>query len=60
MILDAIAYAKRCHARQIQGDFVHQVLGHLHPTFSSWPFEIWGIDVITSNIQTTSLHLGHN
>ena len=42
MIPDAIAYAKRCHACQIHGDFIHQAPGHLHPTTS----EMWGMDVI--------------
>jgi len=46
MILDAIAYAKQCHACQIHGDFIHQAPGHLRPTTSSWLFEIWGMDVI--------------
>jgi len=46
MIPDAIVYAKRCHACQIHGDFIHQALGHLHPTTSSWPFEIWGMDMV--------------
>ena len=35
MIPDAIAYAKRCHACQIHGDFIHQAPGHLRPTTSS-------------------------
>ena len=46
MITDAIAYAKRCHACQIHGDFIHQAPGTLHPTVKSWSFEMWGIDVI--------------
>ena len=46
MIPDAIVYAKRCHACQIHRDFVHQASGRLHPTSSSWPFEMWGMDVI--------------
>ena len=46
MIPDVIAYAKRCHACQIHGDFIHQAPRHLHPTTSSWPFEIWEMDVI--------------
>jgi len=46
MIPDAIAYAKRCHTCQIHGDFIHQVPRHLHPMFSSWPFEMWGMDAI--------------
>jgi len=46
MIPDAIAYAKWCHACQIHGDFVHQAPERLHPTSSSWPFEMWEMDVI--------------
>ena len=46
MISDAIAYAKRCHACQIHGDFIHQAPGHLRLTTSSWPFEMWGMDVV--------------
>jgi len=34
------------HACQIHGDFVHQAPGHLHLTSSSWPFEMWRMDVI--------------
>jgi len=46
MILDAIAYAKLCHAYQIHGDFIHQASGHLHPTTSSWPFKMWRMDAV--------------
>jgi len=46
MIPDAITYAKRCHACQIHGDFIHQASGHLHPTTSSWLFKIWGMGVV--------------
>ena len=40
MISDSIAYARRCHACQIYGDFIHQTPGHLYPTSSSWPLEM--------------------
>jgi len=46
MIPDAIAYAKRCHACQVHGDFIHQAPGHLHPT-TSWLFEMRGMDVVS-------------
>jgi len=46
MIPDVIAYAKQCHAYQIHDDFIHQAPGHLRPTTSSWPFEMWGMDVV--------------
>jgi hypothetical protein len=42
MITDAIAYARRCHACQILGDFIHQAPGPFHPTSQLWPFEMWG------------------
>jgi len=47
MIPNAIAYAKRCHACQKHGNFIHQAPGHLRPTTSSWPFEMWGMDVVS-------------
>jgi len=34
MILDAIAYTKRCHACQVHDDFIHQAPGYLHSTIS--------------------------
>jgi len=39
MIPDAIAYAKRCHACHVHGDFIHQAPGHLRSITSTWPFE---------------------
>src|SRR5436190_13296213 len=46
MMTEAIAYAKKCHACQIHGDFVHQPPEQLHPTDSTWPFEMWGMDIM--------------
>jgi len=46
IIPDAIAYAKRCHACLIHGDFIHRAPGHLHLKTSSWPFEVWGMNVV--------------
>jgi len=46
MIPEAIAYAKRCHACQVHGDFIHQAPGHLLSTTSTWPFEMWGMDMV--------------
>ena len=46
MISDAIAYARQCHTCQIHGDFIHQAPGYLHPLSSSWPFEMWVMDII--------------
>jgi len=46
MIPDAIAYTNRCYNCLVHGDFIHQASGRLRPTTSSWPFEMWGMDVI--------------
>ena len=54
MIPDVIAYAKRCHACQVHGDFIHQAIGHLGSTTSTWPFEMWGIDVAGAIIPPSS------
>ena len=56
-IPDAIAYAKRCHACQIHGDFIHQAPKNLHLTTASWPFEMWEMDLIgTINPLTSKGH----
>jgi len=46
IVADAIKYAQRCKACQIQADFIHQPPELLYPTVASWPFEAWGIDII--------------
>jgi len=46
MILDAITYAKRCHACQVHGYFIHQAPRYLRSTTSTWLFEIWKMDVV--------------
>ena len=46
MISYAITYAKRCHACQVHDDFIHQAPGYLRSTTSTWPFEMWGMDVV--------------
>jgi len=46
MIPDAIAYAKRCHACQVHGNFIHKPPGHLRSITSSCLFEMWGMDVV--------------
>ena len=46
MIADAVTYAKGCHACQVHGDFIHQAPWYLHSTTFTWPFEMWGMDVV--------------
>ena len=46
MINDCLEYARRCKLCQAHGDFIHQHPNPLHSTISSWPFEMWGTDVV--------------
>jgi ribonuclease HI len=46
MFDDSMKFAKRCHQCQIHGNFIHQPHEPLHPTNMSWPFEMWGMDVV--------------
>nr|MCH9869382.1 transposase family protein [Serratia marcescens] len=46
MIKDCMDITKRCQQCQIHGNFIHQHPNPLHPTIASWPFEMWGTDVI--------------
>ena len=46
MINDCLEYARRCKLYQAHGDFIQQYPNPLHPMISSWPFEIWGTDVV--------------
>src|SRR5436853_7940493 len=46
MMEDADNYAKKCHACQIHADFKHQLVAPLAPTQTTWPFEMWGMDII--------------
>jgi ribonuclease HI len=46
MVADCEDHAKRCHMCQIHGPFIHQSPSPLHPTVSSWPFNIWGTDIV--------------
>nr|XP_051211175.1 uncharacterized protein LOC127328628 [Lolium perenne] len=47
IMTDCLRVAKSCHGCQIHGDFKHQPPVPLHPTVPSWPFDAWGIDVIS-------------
>jgi len=46
MVQDCINYAKRCDACQFHANFIHQPPEPLHLTVASWPFEVWGPDVL--------------
>lgn len=36
----------RCHACQVHEDIIHQAPGYLRAAKATWPFEMWGMDII--------------
>ena len=46
MFEDATKFAKKCHECQVHADFIHQPHEPLHATNMSWPFEMWGMDIV--------------
>ncbi|KAM2061590.1 hypothetical protein ACFX1T_046628 [Malus domestica] len=43
-VKDCVEHAKRCQACQFHANFIHQP--PLHPTVASWPFNVWGLDIV--------------
>ncbi|KAG9442376.1 hypothetical protein H6P81_018230 [Aristolochia fimbriata] len=43
---DATEMARTCRPCQLHAYYVHQPQEPLHPTIASWPFEVWGMDII--------------
>jgi len=46
MEADYVTYVRKCHQCQVQRDLKHILPMPLHTMASSWPFSIWGIDII--------------
>ena len=46
MFEDANKFANKCHKYQVHADFIHQPHEPLHATNISWPFEMWGMDIV--------------
>ncbi|XP_024164333.1 uncharacterized protein LOC112171367 [Rosa chinensis] len=46
MVKDCMEYARRCLACQFHANFIHQLPEPLHPTIASYPFDVWGLDVV--------------
>jgi hypothetical protein len=46
MFDDSMKFTKKCHQCQIHADFIHQPHEPIHPTKMSWPFKMWGMDVV--------------
>jgi hypothetical protein len=57
MFDDAMKFTKKCHQCQIHADFIHQSHEPIHPIKMSWPFEMWGMDVVGSTHPPSSI--GH-
>jgi hypothetical protein len=43
---DCIEYVTKCHKYQVYSDKINEAPTPLFNLTSSWPFTIWGIDVI--------------
>nr|XP_027083523.1 uncharacterized protein LOC113705814 [Coffea arabica] len=54
MVKDCIDFARRCQACQFHGNFIHQPPEPLHPTVASWPFDAWGLDIVSPLVDTFS------
>ncbi|XP_077223062.1 uncharacterized protein LOC143856681 [Tasmannia lanceolata] len=46
MEADCYAYVKKFHKCQVYANLIHVPLSQLHSLTSSWPFSVWGIDII--------------
>ncbi|WKA05089.1 hypothetical protein VitviT2T_023074 [Vitis vinifera] len=46
METDCCQFVQRCSECQIHGDLIHVSPSELHALTSSWPFSVWGIDII--------------
>jgi ribonuclease HI len=46
MVADCEDHPKKCRMCQIHGPFIHQAPNPLHPTVASWPFSMWGTDIV--------------
>ncbi|XP_070029318.1 uncharacterized protein [Nicotiana sylvestris] len=57
MAEDCLDYARRCKACQFHVNFIHQPPEVLHPTVASWPFDAWGLDVVSPLPKYSGRHL---
>ena len=46
METDCCQFVQRCPECQMHGDLIHVPPSELHALTSSWPFLVWGIDII--------------
>ncbi|KAL0295180.1 UNVERIFIED_CONTAM: hypothetical protein Sangu_2513000 [Sesamum angustifolium] len=57
MVKDCINYARRCQACQFHANLIHQPPELLHHTVTSWPFGVWGLDVVGPLTKSFGGHL---
>ncbi|XP_070045945.1 uncharacterized protein [Nicotiana tomentosiformis] len=57
MVKDCLDYTRRCKACQFHANFIHQPPEVLHPTLASWPFDVWGLDVVGPLPKSSGGHL---
>jgi len=46
MEADCVCHVRKCHQCQVYGDLKHMPPMLLHTMTLTWPFSIWGIDII--------------
>ncbi|XP_075104868.1 uncharacterized protein LOC142178948 [Nicotiana tabacum] len=46
MMKDYMKHAKRYQVCQFHANYIHQPPEPLHPTVASWPFDVWGLDIV--------------
>ncbi|XP_020418006.1 uncharacterized protein LOC109948715 [Prunus persica] len=46
MVKDCMDYVKKFQACQFHANFIHQPSEPLYPSIPSWPFDVWGLDVV--------------
>ena len=62
MVKDCVKFTKKCHKCQIHRDVSNLPHSKLHTMSSSWPFSVWGLDIIGKIHPTTSngqVHLSY-
>ncbi|XP_075103640.1 uncharacterized protein LOC142178214 [Nicotiana tabacum] len=57
MVKDCLYYTRRCKACQFHANFIHRPPEVLHPTVASWPFDSWGLDIVSPLPKSYGGHL---
>ena len=54
METDCFQFVQKCPECQMHGDIIHVPPSKLHALTSSWPFSMWGIDIIGNILPKSS------